>query len=116
MNQLTHIYKILSDETRLRILMLLYEEDLCVCQLCGILNIAQPKISKNLSKLRDMKFVLDNRKEKFVYYSLVKENPLLMATLKQIIDHAVQFPQLSEDLVRLNDKEVYLKQCFSALD
>ena len=116
MNQLTNIYKILSDETRLRILMLLYNEDLCVCQLCGVLNTSQPKISKNLSKLRDMQLVQDERREKFVYYSLSKDNKLLMATLEQILENASQYPKLREDLERLKDKEVYLKQCFTLLE
>lgn len=113
MNQLTNIYKILSDETRLRILMLLYKEDLCVCQLCGVLNTSQPKISKNLSKLRDMQFVQDERREKFVYYSLAKENSLLMTTLRQIAENTEQYPKLQEDLERIQEKEVFLKQCSS---
>ena len=78
MNQLTNIFKILSDETRLRILLLLYNEELCVCELSGILNVPQPKISKNLSKLRDMNLVTDIRKEKFVFYSLKTENKILL--------------------------------------
>lgn len=116
MNQLTNLYKILSDETRLRILMLLFKEDLCVCQLCGILNTSQPKISKNLSKLRDMQLVQDERREKFVYYSLVKENVLLEATLRQIFEQLESYPKLKEDLTRLQDKETYLKQCFTLLE
>ena len=49
MQTLTSIYKLLSDETRLRLLILLYQEPLCVCELVGILNVPQPRISKNLS-------------------------------------------------------------------
>ncbi len=111
MNNLTNIYKILSDETRLRILMLLYSEELCVCQLSGILNVPQPKISKNLSKLRDMHFVQDERKEKFVYYALIKKDPHFVATLKNISDFAEQFPQLVEDQKRLKEKDLFLNQC-----
>ncbi len=111
MNSLTNIYKILSDETRLRILMLLYLDDLCVCQLSGILMTAQPKISKNLSKLRDMQLVQDERREKFVYYELLKKEPLLMATLKNIEDHMDQYPLLIEDRNRLKNKDVFLNQC-----
>lgn len=116
MNNLTNIYKILSDETRLRILMLLYNEDLCVCQLSGILNLSQPKISKSLSKLRDMQFVQDERKEKFVYYSLIKNDPLFVATLKHISENTSQFPQLIQDLERLKGKELYLNQCCPTCD
>ena len=67
MNQLTNIFKLLSDETRLRMMVLLYQEELCVCELSGVLEVPQPRVSKNLSKLRDMNLVADNRKEKFVF-------------------------------------------------
>lgn len=111
MNQLTSIFKILSDETRLRMLILLYQEDLCVCQLSGILDVPQPRISKNLSKLRDLDLVSDERKEKFVYYSLKKENNILINTLKNIIADFDSYPQLVEDQNRINDKETFLNQC-----
>ena len=48
MNRLTNIFKLMSDETRLRIIMLLNRETLCVCEISGILNIPQPRISQNL--------------------------------------------------------------------
>ena len=111
MNQLTNIFKLLSDETRLRIIVLLYQQDLCVCELGGILEVSQPKISKNLSKLRDMNLVLDERREKFVFYSLKTENAVLVNTLKYIIEQFESYPQLVIDQSRLADKEKYLKQC-----
>ena len=111
MNQLTNIFKLLSDETRLRIIILLFQQDLCVCELGGILAVPQPKISKNLSKLRDMHLVLDERREKFVFYSLKTENAVLVNTLKYIIADLKSYPQLVIDQSRLADKEKYLNQC-----
>jgi Predicted transcriptional regulators len=64
MNKLINIFKILSDETRLRIIILLAQEELCVCQISGVLNVSQPKVSKSLSRLRDLNLVIDERKEK----------------------------------------------------
>lgn len=116
MNQLTNIFKILSDETRIRIIILLYQEELCVCELSGILDVSQPKISKNLSKLRDMNLVADERKEKFVFYSLKKENRVLMDTLKNIMVDMESYPQLVMDQKRLEDKETYLTQCCVDMD
>lgn len=111
MNQLTNVFKIMSDETRLRIIVLLAQQDLCVCQLCGILDASQPKVSKNLSKLRDMNLVVDERKEKFVYYKLKNENVVLTGTVKNILDNLNQYPQLILDKRRLVDKEKYSSQC-----
>lgn len=116
MNELTSIFKILSDETRIRIIALLYQEELCVCELSGILDVSQPKISKNLAKLRDMNLVTDERKEKFVFYSLKTENRVLMSTLKNIMDDLESYPQLVMDQKRMEDKEKYLTQCCVAMD
>lgn len=111
MNQLINVFKILSDETRLRIVVLLAQQELCVCQLCGILDVSQPKVSKNLSKLRDMNLVIDERKEKFVYYKLKTDNAVLTNTIDNILKGMEEYPQLITDKNRLKDKEKYLNQC-----
>lgn len=111
MNDLTSIFKILSDENRLRILMLIRLGPICVCELCGILELSQPKVSKNLAKLRDLNIVMDERKEKFVYYSINHENAMLMNVLMQIEKSMENYPKLLEDKARFNEKEKYLNQC-----
>lgn len=111
MNDLTAIFKVLSDENRLRMLMLLRLDPICVCELCGILELSQPKVSKNLSKLRDLNIVTDERKEKFVYYRINHDNAMLMSILEQIEKSNHQYPKLLEDKVRFNEKEKYLNQC-----
>jgi ArsR family transcriptional regulator len=111
MNKLINIFKILSDETRLRIIILLAQEELCVCQISGVLDVSQPKVSKSLSRLRDLNLVIDERKEKFVFYTLKTENFVLTSTIKNIIDNLNEYPKLSLDKSRLTDKEQYLNQC-----
>lgn len=111
MNKLIRVFKILSDETRLRIVILLAQQELCVCQISGILDVAQPKVSKNLAKLRDTNLVVDERKEKFVFYSLKKENEVLMNIVNNILGNLDEFPRLSKDRSGVADKEIYLSQC-----
>jgi ArsR family transcriptional regulator, arsenate/arsenite/antimonite-responsive transcriptional repressor len=111
MNSLTSVFKLLSDDTRLRIIMLLYQEELCVCQLSGILKVPQPTVSKNLSKLRDLNLAVDQRKDKFVYYTLRSDNKVLASVLKSIHDQIEDYPQLIEDRSRLSEKDQYLSQC-----
>jgi Predicted transcriptional regulators len=53
MENITEILKALSDETRLRILNLLYEKELCVCDIMGTLEITQAKASRHLIYLRN---------------------------------------------------------------
>ena len=111
MNNLTNIFKLLSDESRLRIIMMLFHQDLCVCQLTGILNISQPTVSKNLSKLRDLNLVIDTRKEKFVFYSLNTSDKIFIKILEDIDSDINLYSQLVSDKSRLSDKEIYLNQC-----
>lgn len=114
MNHLVHIFKLLSDETRIRIIMLLNEDQLCVCQITGILNISQPKASKVLSKLRDLGLVTDERKEKFVYYSLNKDHDLLKHIIGYIKDNISDYDLVNEDYNRLVLKEDFLTNCSKA--
>ena len=111
MNQLINLFKLLSDESRLRIIMMLYHQELCVCQLTGILELSQPTISKNLSKLRDLNLVKDTRKEKFVFYSLNLDNKVFIKLLDDITENIELYPQLVLDKSRLSDKDIYLNQC-----
>ena len=111
MNQLIEIFKLLSDTTRLRVVILLAQEELCVCEMVGILNIPQPKVSKCLSKLRDMNLAADERRDKFVYYKLKSENSVLACAIKVITDNLEQYPQLVTDRMRLADKGKYINQC-----
>ncbi len=63
--------KALSDETRLRILILLTQlDELCVCQLTEALDIIQPKISRHLAVLREKEILLDQRKGQWIFYRL----------------------------------------------
>jgi len=111
MEQLITIYKILSDETRLRIIVLLAQKELCVCELSEILAVSQPKISKSLGKLRDLNLVKPERKEKFVFYKLKTDNPVLNRTIKSILDNLDDYPQLVLDKSRHIDNEKLLDQC-----
>jgi ArsR family transcriptional regulator len=111
MNQLVNVFKLLSDETRLRIITLVAQEELCVCQIQGILKVSQPKVSRNLAKLRDMNLVTEERKERYVYYKLKNENVILINIIKYIVDSIEQYPQIKLDQINIKDKEIYLKQC-----
>lgn len=76
------LYNLLSDETRLRCVMLLHEAELCVCELTETLACSQPKVSRHLSMLRNSGIVSDKRNGQWVYYSI---NPALPEWVKQII-------------------------------
>jgi ArsR family transcriptional regulator len=111
MDKLTNFFKILSDETRFRIVSLLFQKELCVCEICGILDLSQPKVSKHLAKLRDMGFVKDERKEQFIFYRLNISDEILLNLVKSINENIADYEILQCDSNRLKDKDIYLSQC-----
>lgn len=105
MDNLITAFKVLSDETRLRILVLLQQESLCVCELTGILNTAQPYVSRNLSKLRDLNLVKDERRDKYIFYSIKPDQKFLIDLLQTILNNIENYPTLQQDSQRLPLKE-----------
>ncbi|MCY1151205.1 MAG: metalloregulator ArsR/SmtB family transcription factor [Sphaerochaetaceae bacterium] len=64
------ILKILSDQTRLRILNLLKEDSLCGGEIQTLLDIKQPNASKHLEKLKLYELILSKKKAQWVYYQI----------------------------------------------
>lgn len=75
MKTVARLFKLFSDETRIRILMLLMKRELCVCQLMAVLGISQPLVSRNLSLLSAAGLLGERREGKLVFYSLRKGLP-----------------------------------------
>jgi DNA-binding transcriptional ArsR family regulator len=71
MEYLVELFKSLGDETRLRILNLLYERELCVCDVMAALNIPQSRASRHLICLKRSGLAKDRREAQWMYYSLV---------------------------------------------
>ncbi|WP_186428915.1 metalloregulator ArsR/SmtB family transcription factor [Clostridium sp. BSD9I1] len=111
MDKLTDFFKMLSDETRVRILVLLYHKKLCVCEICGVMEETQPKISKHLAKLRDMGFVKDERKEQFIYYYLNFDNKLFEGVIKDIVENIQEYETLKKDVEKVDTAEEFLSAC-----
>jgi len=110
-DKITKFFKIMSDETRLRILILLYHKKLCVCQICGVTGESQPKISKHLAKLRDIGFVKDERQEKFVFYRLSIDEEMYEKILMIIIENIDVNSKFRSDIEKIKDVEKYLNTC-----
>ena len=82
MLQPVQLFKILSDETRLAIVMLLRETgELCVCDICAATSESQPKISRHMAILRDAGLVLDRREGKWIHYRLSPHMPAWAAAV-----------------------------------
>jgi len=101
MNQLINLFKALSDETRLRIIMLLKHKSHCVCELTEILELSQPKISKHLTKLKALGLVSTKKDATFVYYYLDIDSKALNSVLETLNIHKNTFSQFVEDESRV---------------
>ena len=102
--KLIKILKAISDETRLRILNLLYQGDLCVCELEILLNINQSNASRHLNKLTNVGLLEYYKAAKYVYYKLnegiINEYPFI----KQLLTLETQkLDQCQKDNERLSD-------------
>ncbi|MBQ2805244.1 MAG: helix-turn-helix transcriptional regulator [Clostridia bacterium] len=64
------LFKVFGDSTRIRILSALLGQELCVCDLCSLLDMTKSAISHQLRILRQTKLVKNRRSGKEVYYSL----------------------------------------------
>ena len=69
-DKMSDVFKLLGDKTRLTILSLLNEKELCVCELVEVLQTSQPNISQHMRKLKDGGLVKETKKGQWVYYSL----------------------------------------------
>ena len=67
---LAEIFKVFGDSTRIRILYVLFESELCVCDIAQLLNMTQSAISHQLRILKQNRLVKSRREGKSVYYSL----------------------------------------------
>jgi len=71
---LAELFKIFGDSTRMRILFVLFEEEVCTCDLAEILGMTSSAISHQLAILRKSKLVKCRRDGKTVFYSLSDEH------------------------------------------
>ena len=67
---LAELFKVFGDSTRIRILFVLFEAEVCVCDLAAVLNMTQSAISHQLRILKQNKLVKSRREGKSIFYSL----------------------------------------------
>ncbi len=80
--EMAETLKLIADRTRLTILALLRERELCVCEIVEILETTQPNISQHLRKLKIAGLVSEARRGQWVYYSLsITKVPYIQAVM-----------------------------------
>jgi ArsR family transcriptional regulator len=96
-------FKLLSDSTRLRLLMLVDQEELSVAELAAITQLAQPRVSTHLAKLKEAGLVADRREGVFVYYRMAGQ--IADAGLKalwELLRKNTEDPLIRQDFERIS--------------
>jgi ArsR family transcriptional regulator len=105
MEQLVQFFKALSDETRLRIMMLLTQGELCVCDLMFVLDEPQSKVSRHLAYLKHSGLTNSKRAGVWMHYSLKEPTDKLhraqLDFLKKQLSDLPQFQMDREKLLEL---------------
>ena len=81
---LAELYKVFGDSTRIRILYVLFEAEMCVCDLAQMLNMSMSAISHQLRVLKQSQLVKFRREGKTVFYSLADDH------VRTIIDQGME--------------------------
>lgn len=94
--------RLLADTTRLRLLLLLEQEEMSVAELSGITQLAQPRVSTHLAKLKESEMVLDRREGVFVYYRICTPiSDSSLNSLWQLLRSNTNDPLIQQDLSRI---------------
>ncbi|NLI93236.1 MAG: metalloregulator ArsR/SmtB family transcription factor [Peptococcaceae bacterium] len=104
MNDVLNLFHILSDKTRLRILLLLLDHELCVCEIFASLDMSQPRVSGQLAVLKQARLIRDRREGKWIYYKIEEnaDTEYLIRILRLLPDWLKDDPEFLRDKEMLN--------------
>lgn len=101
MRDLASFFAALSDETRLRLLSLIQDREVCVCYLQDVLKTNQPRISRHLAYLKRAGLVEARRDGKWAHYRLAKLDGDRQKLLSQTLARLKRQAQIRKDSQRL---------------
>jgi len=99
MKDILSIFKILSSESRLRILLMLRVRPLCVCEINEVLDIALSTISQQLKLMENTGLIENTKDGRWVIYKIVRGNSYLNKLLKELEQNLKQDPKIMKDRV-----------------
>jgi ArsR family transcriptional regulator len=93
------LFRALADRTRLRLLNLIADREICVCYFVDILKTSQPKISRHLAYLRRAGIVSARRQGRWMHYRLLApRDTVASAILRETLGHLRRLPEMRVDL------------------
>lgn len=88
MYDLADLYRVFADSTRIRILYVLFEKEVCVCDIAGILNMTVSAVSHQLRVLKNARLVRFRKEGKVCFYSLADDH--VKTIIGQGIEHLTE--------------------------
>ncbi len=101
---IVYILKALADDNRIRILNLLRNDELCVCDIEVVLGIKQSNASRHLNRLKVAEIIVSEKKSQWVYYRLKDETFLKFPFLSIIINDEVRKISVCKEDLKLLKK------------
>lgn len=97
-DELEELFKALADKTRLRILALLGNNEVCVCHIHDSLGLPQPTVSRHLAYLRKSGLVAVRRDGVWMHYQVSRSlNPVVQRVVAAAVDALQQVPATTQD-------------------
>jgi ArsR family transcriptional regulator len=102
LQELETFFLALADKTRLRLLNLMRDEEICVCFFTEVLGESQPKISRHLAYLRNAGLVEARRDGKWMHYRIIEpENEVSKRVLQETLEGLKEQDDMREDYEKL---------------
>ncbi len=101
---LSDLFKIFGDTTRIKILFSLFESEMCVCAIAELLGMTQSAISHQLKVLKDANLVGNRRQGKTIYYFLADDH--VRAIVAQGFEHLIEEKHEHKKGEKQNEKNI----------
>ena len=121
MKSVVNIFKALSDPTRIRILRLLRNHDLCVCEIMSVVGMEQSRISHHMRVLRNADLAEDIREGRWIIYRIPERSREIVGNLLGggLGDRLDAAPEIARDVLKLEKclkENLRSKVCYGARD
>ena len=103
MDQLIQIFKALSDKNRLRIVKMLEQKSMCVCEITEILQLANSTVSKHLSILKNAGLIVSQKEGRWINYKINPESDKYVNALEDIMKDWIN----DDPVIEKKKKKVY---------
>ncbi len=118
MRKKIEIFKVLSEPNRVRILMMLLQKPLCVCEITSVLQLSTATVSSHLSYLRNTGFIEDEKDGKWINYRISQNiiDPIIKSNLDSLPEWFSNEKEIQEDFRKIKNIDRYHILCIAKPD